>query len=48
MPLCSFEQAQEAKTLAESLTRDEYEIIEYYNSGQYYTRRKAKWGKCHK
>jgi len=45
MPLCTHEKAQKAKEQLESIGEDEYEIIEYYNSGYYYVRRKAKKGR---
>ena len=35
MPLSSYEQAKKAKELAELLTGNEYEIVEYYKSDKY-------------
>jgi len=42
MPLCTYQEAQKAKELMESLMGNEYEIMEYYTSSQYYVRRKPK------
>ena len=42
MPLGTYQEAKKSKELLESLTGKEYEIIEYYRSGEYYVRRKPK------
>jgi hypothetical protein len=42
MPLGTYQEAKKPKELRESLTGKEYEIIEYYKSGEYYVRRKPK------
>jgi len=42
MPLGTYQEAKKSKELRESLTGKEYEIIEYYRSGEYYVRRKPK------
>lgn len=45
MPLGTYQEAKGSKELLESLTGKEYEIIEYYRSGEYYVRRKPKRGR---
>jgi len=42
MPLGTYQEVKKSKELLESLTGKEYEIIEYYKSGEYYLRRKPK------
>ena len=42
VPLGTYQEAKKSKKLLESFTGKEYEIIEYYKSGEYYVRRKPK------
>ena len=42
MPLGTYQEVKKSKELLESLTGKEYEIAEYYKSGEYYLRRKPK------